>query len=330
MNAERFEERLMHELKNHVQQRALDPHPEVAAVAGPRCRRLALRAAPLVAGAMAVAAAVAIALPPDHHRAAATRPGTVAASHSHTPAGTTAPGAVQLLDHIATVAASRPAPAVRNDQFTYVEFEEAALGVAVDAHGHVNSGLSKPLISRVWTSVDGSRPVPVQAPGRPGHPGKVSLFRMGTPTLNDPTYRLLESLPTDPDALLKKIYTVEKGHGPGPDQEAFTTIGDLLRDSIAPPRTSAALYRAAAKIPGVTVVADAVDAAGRHGIAVARTDQGERTEWIFDKTTLEFLGERSVLTQDGPEGKAGQVSAISAVLERAIVDQAGQIPQRTT
>src|SRR5258708_28167939 len=111
--------------------------------------------------------------------------------------------------------------------------------------------------------------------------------------MNDPTYRFLQSLPTDPHTLLSLIEREMNGQQPMP-QEAFTTIGDLLRETIAPPRVSAALYRAAALIPGVTVVANATDAIGRHGIAVAITDNGVRSQWIFSKQTLLYLGERHI------------------------------------
>jgi hypothetical protein len=43
-------------------------------------------------------------------------------------------------------------------------------------------------------------------------------------SLPDPTYRLLQSLPTNPHALLKLIYAAHPG-GQTPDQEAFITIG---------------------------------------------------------------------------------------------------------
>jgi hypothetical protein len=39
----------------------------------------------------------------------------------------------------------------------------------------------------------------------------------------------------------------------------------------ARPRAMAAMFSAAAKMPGATVIRDAVDAAGRHGVAVAQT-----------------------------------------------------------
>jgi hypothetical protein len=86
-----------------------------------------------------------------------------------------------------------------------------------------------------------------------------------------------------------------------------------------PPDLAVALYQAAARIPGVTVVDDSMDALGRHGVAVARADNGGREEWIFDRDTLQFLGERDVL----PDGTIGGSTAIVA---RAVVDQAGEVP----
>jgi hypothetical protein len=100
----------------------------------------------------------------------------------------------------------------------------------------------------------------------------------------------------------------------------------------------AALYRAATKIPGSVVVKDAVDAAGRHGVAVARVDEqaGIREELIFDEETMQLLGERSVVVRktDGGEmngqkcesADVGAVLSSTAVLDRAIVDKVGQTP----
>ncbi|WP_448701976.1 CU044_5270 family protein [Streptomyces avidinii] len=138
--------------------------------------------------------------------------------------------------------------------------------------------------------------------------------------------------PPTADALLGRIYQETKGKGNSPDQEAFTTIGDLLRGSYPPAELTTALYRAAAKIPGVVMVDDAVDAAGRSGIAVARLDErsGLREEWIFDRQTLAFLGERSVQVQgeSGEQGliKPGTVVFTSAITTRTVVDRIKEIP----
>ncbi|MFF2953496.1 CU044_5270 family protein [Kitasatospora sp. NPDC057965] len=252
-------------------------------------------------------------------------------------------GAVQLLTQAADTAAGKPDPKPGKQQFVYVDSLVAFSSL------NMSTGESKvdPAHRRqIWLSVDGSQRGVLKegreqdgkpnAPekAKPGEPapradGGMWLDPNPKPGLNAPTYAYLAALPTDPEALLKKIYAETKGMGPGPDQEAFVTIGDLLREQIAPPAVSAALYRAAAKIPGVTVVDDSVDASGRHGVAVARVDGGIRTEWIFDPKTHEFLGERTVVAAEGNEfGKPGTVTGHSAILARTVVDQPGEEPQQ--
>jgi hypothetical protein len=136
--------------------------------------------------------------------------------------------------------------------------------------------------------------------------------------LNSPTYRLLQSLPLNPHTLLALINAKTQGEGQSSASEAFATIGDLLRESIAPPRLSAALYRAAALIPGVTVVHSAVDTTGRHGVAIAFSYRGDTSEWIFNKRTLQLIGERDLSN--------GSVTYTAAIMARAFVNRAGQEP----
>ncbi|MFJ7274342.1 hypothetical protein [Kitasatospora sp. NPDC098663] len=49
----------------------------------------------------------------------------------------------------------------------------------------------------------------------------------------------------------------------GPDQQAFVTIADLIREQAVPGELAAALYQAAARTPGVVLLDSATDAAGR-------------------------------------------------------------------
>lgn len=79
----------------------------------------------------------------------------------------------------------------------------------------------------------------------------------------------------------------------------------------APPGVSAALYRAAARIPGVVFLPEAKDEVGRTGVAVARVHDGERT----------------VLLEDGAWGKAGDTVTSVAVIGRGVADRAGQPPR---
>src|SRR5262249_1566596 len=153
------------------------------------------------------------------------------------------------------------------NQLAYVASKIAFSSTSVSTGQPARTTLEKLHNRQIWTSVSD-----LCRPGLLKENGETDVLRDTVSScpdkgsLNDPTYRFLQSLPTDPHALLKVIYEAEEGHGQTPDQEAFTTIGDLLRESIAPPDVSAALYRAAALIPGVTVVQGARDAIGRPGV----------------------------------------------------------------
>ncbi|MFI8816961.1 MULTISPECIES: CU044_5270 family protein [unclassified Streptomyces] len=253
-------------------------------------------------------------------------------------------GAAVLLDRIASVAEKSDERTVTGHQFVYVK----TLQTENDGVLGGPAKLTEPREREVWMSQkagpvidvgliheDNSYfPIKVGVPdGRPA---------VGNPAgLDRPTYTWLASLPTDPDALLRRLTTEitrdqDSRDTPAEDrdqaQDAFDTIGELLRETVMPPRTAAALYKAAAKIPGVTEDSDATDAAGRHGIGVARdnTRTGARTAWIFDSTTLEYLGERSYLIRDTSMGKKGTLIHVSAVLERAVVDALREEPSTTT
>ncbi len=227
------------------------------------------------------------------------------------------PAAMRLLAKIATAAARQPSPPVRDSQFWYIKSWVAYL-VCNGGSGN-NCVLEKPHERQIWLSVSNLCVTGLLREDGQDTPLAENTSCPDRGHMNAPTYRFLQSLPTDPRALLNLIEREMAGQQPRPE-EAFTTIGDLLREAIAPPRVSAALYRAAALIPGVTVVADATDAVGRHGVAVAMTFQGVRSEWIFSRQTLQYLGERDINIANG--ATAGE----AAVLQRAFVNHAGQIP----
>jgi hypothetical protein len=182
-----------------------------------------------------------------------------------------------------------------------------------------------------WESLDGINGWAVDAT-IVSAPGGLRLHGTGTASLNEPSYDYLTKLTTDPAQLLAKIYKETRGQGTSPDEQAFTTIGDLLTESYPPANLNAALYKAAARIPGVVLVSDATDATGRHGVAVARTDEatGRRIEWSFDRRTSVFLGERTVQTKPAGSAKSlvkpGTVVSSTAVLARAVVNGIKQTP----
>ena len=252
-------------------------------------------------------------------------------------------GAVQLLAKVADAAARQPTVRVRDSQYMYAEVKNALWPLPSNLEPYIRSGsLPRSLrlrleklrpqmsTSQIWMPVSNVCAMGLERNISPnGAVSSAPFTARGSVTcpsiggLNDATYRLLQTLPTDPPALLARIYQVERGHGPSADQEAFVTIGDLLRDKIAPPKVAAALYRAAALIPGVTLVPRATDAIGRSGVAVAQTAGGIRTELIFSNTTLRLIGERTILAS------IGMSTSATAIISQAFVNHLGQVPAST-
>jgi hypothetical protein len=125
--------------------------------------------------------------------------------------------------------------------------------------------------------------------------------------------------------MLIYLYQHSDGSNP-PDQQAFITAGDLIRANYLRPAALAALFRAVAKIPGISVVHGAVTADGRRGIGVQRIFAGESQQLIFDPVTHAFIGERSVITGSPVKIMVGRVMSSSTVLRIAIVNRRGQQP----
>jgi len=247
--------------------------------------------------------------------------------------------AAQLLAKIAAAAARQPAPVVRDSDFMYIRSMDAYTDNTV-VDGHETSVMEKLHERQIWLPVanicatgllieNGERtlisPFPVSEDGKiDRHPPK------GTPQLNftcpseghlgDASYRLLQSIPTQPDALLAYLKAGKKWTNDDPPTE----IGDMIRETIMPPALAAALYRLAATLPGATLVPHATNAVGRTGIGIMWTSktakQVYKNEWIFDKTTLQFIGERIY------DPETGKVSGESAVIQQAFTAKAGQLP----
>lgn len=128
----------------------------------------------------------------------------------------------------------------------------------------------------------------------------------------------LEDLPRDPAALLRHIYTVTNGQGRSRDGEALVWIADTLRSGIVPAELRAALYKAAAGIPGVELIDNQANLDGRTGVAIGRTESdGNRQELIIDPTTGTMIGERDVVT--GEAATASRVPSGTAIEWTAIV-----------
>ncbi len=298
--------------------------PSTQASPAPR-RRLPRRMVLLPVATMALAGALVVTYSAADRTSS---PGTAAA-----PEAARSNSASATLDRIALAAAETDATPVKDGQFVYVRSLIRGNEGTID--GPVR--LSPVHEREAWMSQE---PGPITTTGWLRESGKGAIMpgqvipiesTDAVPAgIDHPTYKWLASLPTDPDALLELLYAQTRvDERETKEQAVFSKIGELVSETIMPPENAAALYKAAAKIPGVKEIPDAVDAAGRHGIAITREDTtfGTRDEWIFDKKTLTFLGARAYITKDEARGITSEtLNGTSAIMQRTVVDQHGEVP----
>src|SRR5579863_1204461 len=98
-----------------------------------------------------------------------------------------------------------------------------------------------------------------------------------------------KALSTDPRTLLTQVHRLDGG--PDNPGEWFTNIGDFMRESDAPPAIRAALYKAAALIPGIKLFGTQTSPVGQTGLGVGFTYPNGQidAELIFDQQTARLL-----------------------------------------
>jgi hypothetical protein len=187
-----------------------------------------------------------------------------------------------------------------------------------------------------WISPDGSGRI-LQVAGTPqlatsadreawaadGKPDLVDSTGNINVTLKRGGYYLdLSNVPTGPAALRQLIEQRKLEDGPPGDAETFTIIGDLLRDSYAPPAVRSALYTVAAQLPGVQLIGATQDHLGRAGTAVGYPSHGDTQQLIIDPQTSALLAEQTVDNTGNVVGwtaylRSGIVNSTSATVSTA-------------
>ena len=255
--------------------------------------------------------------------------------------GGASPAAAAVLRHAARTAASQPAaepPAA--GQFVYTKsdslFEDTAVTngqminyyehvfreawIGTDGSGRIREGEGAP---RFVTGADRAAWVAAGKPSLTGERNSDDTFKAGGLSYLD-----LGRLPTDPTALKPLIENRSVEGGPPGDAETFTIIGDLLRETYAPPAVRSALYTIASELPGVQLVGASHDQLGRPGIAVAYISQGLRHELIFDPQTSALLGEQTTVADPSQVRSlaAGAVVESTSYLSSGVVDSTTATP----
>ncbi|MEU4747065.1 CU044_5270 family protein, partial [Actinosynnema sp. NPDC023658] len=276
-----------------------------------RRSRFALVGTSVIGLAAAVAATITLlpsGQPPSGGQAGATVPSSTSTASSTSASAEVRPvlDAVRVLGFAAEAARADPSAPPRPDQFVYTR-------------SHGGDGPDR----EIWLSVDGTRDGLLRDHGGamplPGcENGQRDVFKvpgqvLGTePCEPKPAYR--SDLPTDVDGMLAYLDANASGE-PGSVNARGKDVLALIREAYLPQRTRAALYEAAARVPGLSVVPDAEDGAGRSGIGITwptpagSLPDAEPVVIVFDATTYELLG-----------------TNFDAMVEQAVVDQPGQRP----
>jgi hypothetical protein len=231
------------------------------------------------------------------------------------------PDAAQVLRLAAADARREPVLKARPDQFVYVRSLTAFGGFDLLPAGGERWRPPVEEIRRVWLSVDGTRtgllrqkPVDPKAKSPRPELADMKLTGMGPP--------YTKNLPADPANMRAWLFEGTSGSATA----AFLKVGEALSEHYLPPDSTAALFEAAATIPGVKVVPGVVDLAGRRGVAITQVSStGLQSQLIFDSATHAYLGKRKVAVK-GHGVPDGTVTGWSAQLEIAIVDRPGQEP----
>jgi hypothetical protein len=157
------------------------------------------------------------------------------------------------------------------------------------------------------------------AAGRPKLPAAVDQrFRL------DGIERL--DIPTDPDALLSRLRKRAERAGEGNAWIFGTMIAGYLREWGVTPEQRAALYEAAARLPGVELLGERKDPEGRAGVAFAMNEaSGERHTLILDPDTGQLLAQVSETLPGGPIPPGKKTYSVFHM--PALVDAAGKLPR---
>jgi hypothetical protein len=231
--------------------------------------------------------------------------------------------AATLLRHAATVAARAPVLTPSADQFIYVKSVQTAAVITNNTSVREQTDLRE-----LWASVDGTRNGLIRTlpAGRGASWRETSLAGCGNGAPCSPTPAYHGGLPTTAGAMLTYLYRHSQGQNP-PDVQAFITAGDLIRESLVQPAALAAVFRAVARIPGVTVAAHAVNADGKVGVGVQQTFHGISEQLIFNPHTYAFIGEREVVVSAGAGLPVGTVMDSTAILGIGVVAHPGELPR---
>jgi hypothetical protein len=211
--------------------------------------------------------------------------------------------AARVLSLAAETVETRPAVRPRAHQWAYIKRMSYSSLDTVDTDGRRHP--DKTTVAETWTRFDGTRGASLGDNVIDVDPHRLYMYKLDhdadeTTPLQD--YAYLASLPTDPEALVKKLCHRDPATA---DHTScvFTMAAKLLSNVAMPPKLQATFYRALAPLPHLVVKQDVVDLAGRHDIAISEAYPGDfqSQSILLDPHTYEYRGERLDWTIDPNE-----------------------------
>jgi hypothetical protein len=296
-----------------------------------RSGRAVGRVALATAGAVAAATLLLVVLLPGPPGSPARPTGAAAATFgrlarvagSQPPSSTPAPGQYQYTE---SQAAYEDCVATTTSSYCYLMPQQRQIWIGTDGSGRILEAFGTPSF---LSAVDHDAWLDAGSPTLTSGPSDTTFARGGL--TDGPTN--LSSLPVDPNVLAAELSGRKIEGGPPGPAEDFVQIGDLLRETDASPVLRAALFEVAEQIPGVKVLGNTSDHAGRTGIGVARVgEDGVEQIYVFDPNTSALLGEETIATRAGAGGPgiaAGTVLGWAAYLRSGVVDSVSDTPTGT-
>jgi hypothetical protein len=214
--------------------------------------------------------------------------------------------AAEILHQAADAAREQPATPPRPDQFVYTRSQ--------NTDGSVREA---------WLSADGTHDGLISQGGENipvagCRDGQEAVIKGTEPIPGafqpcEPSPAYVPDLPTDAAGM--RAYLEELSHDPKDRNSVNKNIHFVTAETYVSPESLAALFEALSAFPGLTIDEQATDGAGRPGVGVSWTSPGQGKKpftmtLVFDPKTHTFLG----------------ISDWNAVLERGVVDTAGQRP----
>lgn len=270
------------------------------------------------------------------------------------PSDTTA-GSPITIERIAAVAAMQPEVTVPEGGFRYTKSETRYTSTAIRSDNSYT--VLVPMVREIWVAANGEGRLRSESTGEaefltprdeqawkaagspPLREGSVSddRFPGGDPGGTDLYFESFDGLPTDPEAMYQVVEERSRNQGIALHQQMFDTVGSLLRETNAPPEIRAALFLAAAKIPGVELKQDVTDPKGRPGVALSLVyDPGGRVmrnELIFDAGTSALLAEGQYVMERSanvyPTGRPDKLPPSSAPTPAPELDIYGDLAPGT-